>query len=115
MTVRVPLTVALAPVAVPVVDLIVVAFWRAAEGRNPMAADRGHSHHLLLEMGLSAVGAVRLIWLASALVSFATFAAWRAGVQEGRLLGVLLLGAAVHLVWFRRSWLSLRKSGKLAA
>lgn len=109
MALRVPLTVALAPVAVPVVDLIVVAFWRAAEGRNPMHADRGHSHHLLLEMGLSAVSAVRLIWLASALVAFSTFIAWQAGVQEGRLLGVLLVGAAIHLVWFRRSWLALRK------
>lgn len=109
MPLRVPLTVVLAPVAVPVIDLCVVAFWRAAEGRNPMQADRGHSHHLLLEMGLSAVGAVRLLWLASALIAFATFAAWLAGVQEGRLLGVLLLGAAAHLVWFRRSWLALRR------
>lgn len=112
MSERVPLTVALAPVAVPVIDLFVVAFWRAAEGRNPMQADRGHSHHLLLEMGLSAVGAVRLIWLASALVAFATFAAWQAGVQEGRLFGVLLLGAAAHLVGFRRSWLALRRREK---
>ncbi|MBS1210633.1 MAG: hypothetical protein H6R19_3031 [Proteobacteria bacterium] len=106
---RVPLTVALAPLAVPVIDLIVVAFWRAAEGRNPMQADRGHSHHLLLEKGLPTASAVRLIWLADALIAGATFTAWLLGVQEGRLLGVLVLGALVHLVWFRLSWLALRR------
>ncbi|GAA5159508.1 MraY family glycosyltransferase [Viridibacterium curvum] len=107
---RVPVTVALAPLAVPLIDMVVVAFWRLAEGRNPMQADRGHSHHLLLGLGLSAVGAVRLIWIASALVTVLTCVAWRAGVAEGRLLGVLLLAAVLHMVWFRRSWLALRRS-----
>ena len=106
---RVPLTVALAPLAVPVIDLFVVAFWRAAEGRNPMQADRGHSHHLLLEMGLSTVGAVRLIWLAALLIAMATFAAWRLVVAEGRLLGVLVAASLAYLVWFRFSWLRVRK------
>lgn len=109
---RVPLTVALAPVAVPVIDLFVVAFWRAAEGRNPMQADRGHSHHLLLEMGLSAVGAVRLIWLAALLIALATFAAWRLGVAEGRLLGVLVATSLAYLVWFRLSWLRVRRNAE---
>ncbi len=106
--VRVPVTVALAPLAVPAIDMAVVAFWRMVEGRNPMQADRGHSHHLLLEKGLSSIAAVRLIWLASAAVTLATCVAWRLGVAEGRLLGVLLLGALAHLVWFRRSWRALR-------
>lgn len=106
---RVPLTVALAPMAVPVIDLIVVAFWRVAEGRSPMQADRGHSHHLLLQMGLSTVTAVRLLWLAAALIALLTFGAWRAGVQEGRLLGVLLAGSLMYLVWFRLSWLRVRR------
>ncbi|GAB2890780.1 hypothetical protein GCM10027046_19370 [Uliginosibacterium flavum] len=106
---RVPLTVVLAPVAVPVIDLIVVAFWRAAEGRNPMQADRGHSHHLLLEMGLTTVAAVRLIWLAAAIIAAATFVAWRFGVAEGRLLGVLVAASLAYLVWFRLSWLKVRR------
>lgn len=105
---RVPLTVVLAPVAVPVIDLIVVAFWRAAEGRNPMQADRGHSHHLLLEMGLTTVVAVRLIWLAATVIALATFVAWRFGVSEGRLLGVLVAASLAYLVWFRLSWLRVR-------
>ncbi|MDB5888915.1 MAG: hypothetical protein JWM03_1787 [Rhodocyclales bacterium] len=109
---RVPVTVALAPLAVPMMDMVVVAFWRMAERRNPMQADRGHSHHLLLEIGLPATAAVRLIWLASALVTCATFVAWRMGVAEGRLLGVLLLCSAVHMVWFRRSWLALRRRAR---
>lgn len=106
---RVPLTVVLAPLAVPVIDMVVVAFWRLAEGHNPMKADRGHSHHLLLEMGMSPVKVVRIIWIMAVLISGATFLAWRSGVQEGRLLGVLTVGALVHLVWFRLSWLALRK------
>ncbi len=110
---RVPVTVALAPLAVPMIDMAVVAFWRLAERRNPMQADRGHSHHLLLEIGLPATTAVRLIWLASALVTCATFTAWRLGVAEGRLLGVLLLCSAVHMVWFRRSWLALRRRSQV--
>ncbi|MEC5387672.1 MraY family glycosyltransferase [Uliginosibacterium sp. H3] len=107
--IRVPVTVALAPLAVPMIDMLVVAFWRLAERRNPMQADRGHSHHLLLEIGLPAATVVRVIWLASALVTLATFVAWRLGVAEGRLLGVLLLCSAVHMIWFRRSWLALRR------
>ncbi len=107
---RVPLTVALAPLAVPVIDMVVVAFWRAAEGRNPMKADRGHSHHLLLEMGMSPVKAVRVIWAMAIGIAGVTFTAWQFGVQEGRLLGVLVLGALVHLIWFRLSWLALRRS-----
>lgn len=106
---RVPLTVALAPLAVPVIDLVVVAFWRMAEGRNPMKADRGHSHHLLLEMGMSPVRVVRVMWAMATLIAVMTFVAWRLGVQEGRLLGVLVLGALVHLIWYRRSWLGLRR------
>jgi UDP-GlcNAc:undecaprenyl-phosphate/decaprenyl-phosphate GlcNAc-1-phosphate transferase len=108
--VRVPLTVVLAPLAVPVIDMMVVAFWRAAEGRNPMQADRGHSHHLLLEKGMSPEVAVRVIWLMAALIAGVTFAAWRLGVQEGRLLGVLVLCALTHLIWFRLNWLALRRS-----
>lgn len=107
---RVPLTVAFAPMAVPVIDMIVVAFWRAAEGRNPMKADRGHSHHLLLEMGMSPAKAVRVMWCMAIGIAGVTFCAWRLGVQEGRLLGVLVLGALVHLIWFRLSWLALRRS-----
>jgi UDP-GlcNAc:undecaprenyl-phosphate GlcNAc-1-phosphate transferase len=109
--VRVPVTVAMAPLAVPMIDMLVVAFWRLVERRNPMRADRGHSHHLLLEKGLLPGAAVRLIWLASALVTVATFMAWRLGVSEGRLFGVLLLASAVHMIWFRRSWLALRQRG----
>lgn len=107
---RVPLTVVLAPLAVPVIDMIVVAFWRLAEGHNPMKADRGHSHHLLLAMGMSQVKAVRIIWVMAILITGVTFLAWRLGVQEGRLLGVLTVGALIHLVWFRLSWLALRKA-----
>lgn len=106
---RVPLTVVLAPVAVPLADLVVVSFWRAAEGRNPMRADRGHSHHLLLGIGFSAVAAVRLMWVAAMLIGGATFCAWRAGVQEGRLLGVLLACLLGYLVWFRLNWLRVRR------
>ena len=112
---RVPVTVAVAPLAVPMIDMVVVAFWRMFERRNPMRADRGHSHHLLLEIGLPSTTAVRLIWLASALVMCATFVAWRLGVAEGRLLGVLLLCSAVHMVWFRRSWLALRRRSPVAS
>lgn len=107
---RVPLTVALAPVAVPVIDLFVVAFWRMAEGRNPMQADRGHSHHLLLEMGLSTAGAVRLIWGAALAIALSTTLAWRMGVAEGRLLGVLLMGSLTYLAVFRLGWLKVRRA-----
>ncbi|MDQ7990088.1 MAG: MraY family glycosyltransferase [Candidatus Dactylopiibacterium sp.] len=109
---RVPLTVAVAPVAVPLIDLVVVAFWRLAEGRNPMRADRGHSHHLLLAMGLSTPRAVRLLWAVAALIAGTTWAAWRAGIHEGRLLGVLLLCSLAYLVWFRVSWLRIRRGAR---
>ncbi|WP_374602873.1 MraY family glycosyltransferase [Niveibacterium sp.] len=101
---RVPVTVAFAVVAVPLADMLAVSVWRLRSGRNPMAGDRRHAHHLLLALGLGTNAVVFLIWTAALLTGAVTLLAWRFNVAEGRLLGVLLCAASLHLVWLHRMW-----------
>ncbi len=49
----------------PLCDTTYLMLSRALRGRNPMAADRSHYHHLLLRLGLSP-GKACMAWLASA-------------------------------------------------
>src|SRR4026209_1818356 len=48
--------------AVPIVDTFWVIVRRVSAGRSPFTPDRGHIHHLLLDMGLSHRTTVLLIY-----------------------------------------------------
>jgi UDP-GlcNAc:undecaprenyl-phosphate GlcNAc-1-phosphate transferase len=71
--------VALLVLAVPIIDTFWVIVRRLSSGRSPFSPDRGHIHHLLLDLGLSHRSTVLLIYvvcatlgLMSLLVSSAT-------------------------------------------
>lgn len=71
--------VALLVLAVPIIDTFWVIVRRLSSGRSPFSPDRGHIHHLLLDLGLSHRATVLLIYvvcatlgLMSLLVSAAT-------------------------------------------
>lgn len=56
------LATALLVLGVPVLDAVWAVVRRLASGRSPFSADRGHIHHLLLDVGFSQTQAVLLIY-----------------------------------------------------
>ncbi|MET8680133.1 MraY family glycosyltransferase [Streptomyces sp. NPDC004647] len=65
-----PLTI----IAVPVADLVLAIVRRTWKGQSPFAADRGHLHHRLLEIGHSHSRAVLIMYFWSALIAFGAVA-----------------------------------------
>ncbi|MEU8349870.1 MULTISPECIES: MraY family glycosyltransferase [unclassified Streptomyces] len=65
-----PLTI----IAVPVADLVLAVVRRTWQGQSPFAADRGHLHHRLLEIGHSHSRAVLIMYFWSALIAFSAVA-----------------------------------------
>jgi UDP-GlcNAc:undecaprenyl-phosphate GlcNAc-1-phosphate transferase len=66
MPILLPLTI----IAVPVADLVLAVVRRTLSGQSPFAADRGHLHHRLLEIGHSHSRAVMIMYFWSALIAF---------------------------------------------
>ncbi|NJQ00811.1 MraY family glycosyltransferase [Streptomyces zingiberis] len=76
-TVPVYIPVVLLPlsiIAVPVADLVLAVVRRTWKGQSPFAADRGHLHHRLLEIGHSHSRAVLIMYFWSALIGFSAVA-----------------------------------------
>lgn len=63
-----PLTI----IAIPAADLVLAIVRRTWNGQSPFAADRGHLHHRLLEIGHSHSRAVLIMYFWSALIAFGT-------------------------------------------
>jgi len=56
------IAVALLVLGVPIMDTFWITVRRIASGRSPFAADRGHIHHRLLDLGLSHRNTVLVIY-----------------------------------------------------
>ncbi|MEU9979985.1 MraY family glycosyltransferase [Streptomyces sp. NPDC050856] len=70
----IPLLLPLTIIAIPVADLVLAIVRRTWNGQSPFAADRGHLHHRLLEIGHSHSRAVLIMYFWSALIAFGTLA-----------------------------------------
>lgn len=92
-----PLLLPLTIIAVPAADLILAIVRRTWRGQSPFAADRGHLHHRLLEIGHSHSRAVLIMYFWSALIAFGALAY---SVNEASMWVALLVVAfsAVGLV-----------------
>lgn len=55
----------------PIFDTAFAFFRRICTGKNPMAPDRGHFHHRLIDMGLSQKQAVAILYSVSAILGLA--------------------------------------------
>jgi len=87
----------LSVLAVPIADLVLAIVRRTWRGQSPFAADRGHLHHRLLEIGHSHSRAVLIMYFWSALIAFGAVAF---SVRSSSLVIVLtiVLLSAVGLV-----------------
>lgn len=93
-----PLLLPLTIIAVPFIDLVLAIVRRTWRGHSPFAADRGHLHHRLLEIGHSHSRAVLIMYFWSALIAFGAVGI---SVQSDNLLIVpatVLLSAVGLLV-----------------
>ncbi|WP_151478095.1 MraY family glycosyltransferase [Streptomyces albicerus] len=91
--VYIPLLLPLTIIAVPAADLVLAIVRRTWNGQSPFAADRGHLHHRLLEIGHSHSRAVLIMYFWSALVAFGALAY---SVNSGAMwivLGIMALSA----------------------
>lgn len=86
--VYIPLLLPLTILAVPMADLILAIVRRTWSGQSPFAADRGHLHHRLLEIGHSHSRAVLIMYFWSALIAFGAVAF---SVQSSSLVIVLTI------------------------
>ncbi|MFD7408090.1 MraY family glycosyltransferase [Streptomyces sp. NPDC059866] len=91
--VYIPLLLPLTIIAIPAADLILAIVRRTWRGQSPFAADRGHLHHRLLEIGHSHSRAVLIMYFWSALIAFGALAYSVNAASMWIVLGIVLLSA----------------------
>jgi len=88
--------------AVPLFDTAFAFLRRLIKGQNPMAPDRGHFHHRLIDMGLSQKQAVAVLYAVSGLLGlFAVVLTTREELRALLLIITLILAAVVVFFVFR--------------
>lgn len=91
--VYIPLLMPLTIIAIPAADLILAIVRRTWRGQSPFAADRGHLHHRLLEIGHSHSRAVLIMYFFSALIAFGALAYSVNAASMWIVLSVVFLSA----------------------
>ncbi|MFD4510142.1 MraY family glycosyltransferase [Streptomyces sp. NPDC058457] len=91
--VYIPLLLPLTIIAVPAADLVLAIVRRTWRGQSPFAADRGHLHHRLLEVGHSHSRAVLIMYFWAALIAFGALAYSVNSASMWIVLGVVFLSA----------------------
>ncbi|MFD4790244.1 MraY family glycosyltransferase [Streptomyces sp. NPDC058459] len=91
--VYIPLLMPLTIIAIPAADLVLAIVRRTWRGQSPFAADRGHLHHRLLEVGHSHSRAVLIMYFWSALIGFGALAYSVNSASMWIVLGVVFLSA----------------------
>ncbi|CAM5537281.1 Undecaprenyl/decaprenyl-phosphate alpha-N-acetylglucosaminyl 1-phosphate transferase OS=Streptomyces tendae OX=1932 GN=GUR47_14050 PE=4 SV=1 [Streptomyces tendae] len=91
--VYIPLLMPLTIIAIPAADLILAIVRRTWRGQSPFAADRGHLHHRLLEIGHSRSRAVLIMYFFSALIAFGALAYSVNAASMWIVLSVVFLSA----------------------
>ncbi|MFD5428595.1 MraY family glycosyltransferase [Streptomyces sp. NPDC127084] len=89
----IPLLLPLTIIAIPLADLLLAIVRRTWNGKSPFAADRGHLHHRLLEIGHSHSRAVLIMYFWSALIAFGVVAYSVHSASMWIVLGIVGLSA----------------------
>lgn len=85
-----PLLLPLTILIVPLADLVLAVIRRTRAGRSPLAPDKQHLHHRLLEIGHSQRRAVLIMWMWAGLIAFGSvFASLYAGAWMWTVLVVM--------------------------
>ncbi|WP_371625932.1 undecaprenyl/decaprenyl-phosphate alpha-N-acetylglucosaminyl 1-phosphate transferase [Streptomyces sp. NBC_01116] len=93
----IPLVLPLTIIAIPAADLVLAIVRRTWNGQSPFAADRGHLHHRLLEIGHSHSRAVLIMYFWSALIAFGAVG-YSVHSASSWIVFVIIAASAVGLV-----------------
>lgn len=93
-----PVTPVLAPflIAPPVIDAITLALRRMANRTSPVAADRSHVHHILLDGGFRVSDVVLIVCTGSLATGLLAALALRANVPEPAFIAIYLAMLAIY-------------------
>ncbi|MGW0084424.1 MraY family glycosyltransferase [Streptomyces sp. NPDC003393] len=89
--VYIPLLLPLTIIAIPASDFVFAVVRRTWRGQSPFAADRGHLHHRLLQIGHSHSRAVLIMYFWAALIGFGALAYSVNSASMWIVLGVVVL------------------------
>jgi len=78
----------------PIFDTVFAIFRRVLKGQSPMAPDRGHLHHRLLDMGFSQRQTVAILYTLTAVLCLTAVVI----SVRGYLRGVLLIGSVLIII-----------------
>lgn len=78
-------------IGLPLFDTVFAVFRRLLHGQNPMAPDRGHFHHRLIDMGLNQKQAVAILYAISAILGLAAVVITTSGEMRALLLIVAVI------------------------
>ncbi len=83
----------------PIFDTGMAIVRRLAKGQSPMAPDRGHIHHRLIDMGLTQKQAVAVLYVISAILGLCAVVLTTNGVEKAMmfLLALFIIG----LLWVK--------------
>lgn len=95
-----PIILPVAVLALPLLDMLLAVMRRLRAGHSPFHADRMHLHHRLLDLGHSHRGAVTIMYLWTAVVSFG--AAALALFPTGHVAGGTAIAAGIAALLTRR-------------
>lgn len=80
----------------PIFDTAFAIIRRVAHGQSPMAPDRGHVHHRLIDMGLSQKQAVAALYVVSSILGLSAVVLTTSGEVKAMLL-LLALGCVAYV------------------
>lgn len=106
--------IALSLMIVPLLDMVRVFVIRLHKGKNPFRGDRNHLHHLLLETGLSHVGATLQLVGLSLLSTGITASLLSLCETRFQLVLIVVLVPLPAVVFIVRLWNNVRKIRKHA-
>ena len=79
----------------PIFDICFAIIRRVAHGQNPMAADRGHFHHRLIDMGFSQKQTVAIAYVLTGILGLSAVLLTVSGAMKALILlsAIILVGA----------------------
>ena len=77
----------------PIFDTCFAILRRVSHGQSPMAPDRGHIHHRLIDMGFTQKQAVAVLYIISAILGLSAVVLTTAGAEKAMLLLLALCAA----------------------
>ena len=83
----------------PIFDECFAIIRRLMRGQSPMAPDRGHVHHRLIDMGFSQKQAVGVLYVISAILGLSAVVLTASGAVKAMVF-LLAMGAAVVIAWW---------------